>query len=181
MMRLFHRNPATRSSSLMACGLALVLAGSGFVRAGESQIELTDGSIVVGEVIAVHDGQYRVRSVMLGEVSIPESSIRSLRPRSNDVDSGAAPHSTSGSETGYGSSGYGGELSSIQQQLASDPNLMQQIQALQEDPEIKALLADPEFARLILSGDLERLRADPRVQRLMEHPAIQDIVGQVAH
>ena len=182
MRPTFLPDARTRPSAatVRALALASVLACTGGLQAGESQIELMDGSVVVGEVTAVHDGQYRVRSALLGEVSLPESSIRSLRPRSGGPDAGSEPRSAYGSGTGSDSSTYGGELTSIQQQLATNPDLMRQIQALQEDPEIKELLADPELPRLLMSGDLERLRADPRVQRLLENPAIQGIVGQVA-
>ena len=73
----------------------------------------------------------------------------------------------------------GTEIAAIQQQLASDPGLMGQVSALQNDPEIQAVLSDPELTRLILSGDLERLRGDARIQRLMAHPTIQAIMGQM--
>lgn len=149
-----------------------LLAGSGPSLAGESRIELSDGSLIAGELVGIDNGQYRIRSATLGEMSVPESAIRSIQPSG----SGGTPVAK---QTAPGISAYGAEIASVQQQLANNPGLMGQITALQNDPAIQAVLADPELTRLILAGDLERLRADPRIQRLMEHPGIQGVVGQM--
>ena len=134
---------------------------------------LSDGSLITGELVGIDNGQYRIRSTTLGEMSVPESAIRSIQPPGSD----GVPVAR---QTAPDVSAYGPEIASIQQQLATNPGLMGQITALQNDPAIQAVLADPELTRLILAGDLERLRADPRIQRLMEHPGIQGIVGQMA-
>lgn len=163
MLRVFVRR---RIAGGLIAGL--LLAGGNPLLAGESRIELSDGSLITGELVGIDNGQYRIRSTTLGEMSVPESAIRSIQPPG------------SGGETAPDVSAYGPEIASIQQQLATNPGLMGQITALQNDPAIQAVLADPELTRLILAGDLERLRADPRIQRLMEHPGIQGIVGQMA-
>ncbi len=46
--------------------VVLLLAGSGQAAAGESRIELSDGSVIAGEVVAVEGGHYRIRSAALG-------------------------------------------------------------------------------------------------------------------
>ncbi|TCT21912.1 hypothetical protein EDC35_10310 [Thiobaca trueperi] len=163
MFRVFSRQRV--AGGLIA---GLLLAGGNPLLAGESRIELSDGSLITGELVGIDNGQYRIRSTTLGEMSVPESAIRSIQPPGSG--GGIAPDV----------SAYGPEIASIQQQLATNPGLMGQITALQNDPAIQAVLADPELTRLILAGDLERLRADPRIQRLMEHPGIQGIVGQMA-
>ena len=167
MFRVF---PRRRMVSWLIAGF--LLAGSGRSLAGESRIELSDGSQITGELVGIDNGQYRIRSPTLGEMSIPESAIRSIQPSG----SSGAPVAR---QTAPGVSAYGPEIASIQQQLTANSGLMGQITALQNDPAIQAVLADPELTRLILAGDLERLRADPRIQRLMEHPGIQGIVGQM--
>ena len=168
MLRVFVRR---RIAGGLIAGL--LLAGGNPLLAGESRIELSDGSLITGELVGIDNGQYRIRSTTLGEMSVPESAIRSIQPPG----SVGAPVAR---QTAPDVSAYGPEIASIQQQLATNPGLMGQITALQNDPAIQAVLADPELTRLILAGDLERLRADPRIQRLMEHPGIQGIVGQMA-
>ncbi|AFL74856.1 hypothetical protein Thivi_2965 [Thiocystis violascens DSM 198] len=156
---MFSATPIRR---LLAGSLVMMtLAATGQVAAEASRIELADGSVLSGELVAIEGGRYRIRSATLGEILVPESEIRSIQP------DGSASMSQ---PPASGMPGYGTEIASIQQQLASDPGLMGQISALQNDPEIQAVLSDPELTRLIMSGDLERLRGDARIQRLMAHP-----------
>jgi hypothetical protein len=168
---MFLANPGRRIVGGMLTGLFLLGYDPAF--SAESRIELTDGSVIAGELIGVEQGRYRIHSATLGEVSVPESNIRSIRPMTAESEVNA-PAAASDNK------GYGAELASIQQQLTTNPGVMQQIMALQNDPEIKSALADPDFTRMVLAGDLEKLRSDSRFQRLLEHPALQAIMGQVA-
>ncbi len=155
--------------SAAALILILPLFQPGSAQAGESRVELTDGSVIAGELMAIEGGRYRIRSAALGEVTIPESRIRSLQPLAGS----SASTATSAAPT------HTAEIADIQKRLALDPGLMEQITTLQNDPEIQSSLSDPELSGMILSGDIERLRADPRFQRLMSHPSIQAIMRQV--
>jgi len=141
----------------------------GPLSAGESRIELRDGSVIGGEVIAVGDGFYRVRSASLGEIQVRESDVLAIRPGGSGTTAAAA------TETGDQSSAF----AAVQQQLLGNPQTMEAISRLQGDADVTAALTDPEFMRLITAGDVEKLRTDPRFQRLMENPAIQAIVEQV--
>jgi len=153
--------------------LAILTGGTGALAAGESRIELRDGSIIGGEVIGVTNGAYRVRSPTLGEVQVRESDVVAIRPMTAGTlatapaDSSAAPATS------------GADLAAMQQQLLGNPQIMESITRLQGDPAIQAALADPEFMRLVMSGDVATLRGDPRFQRLLENPAIRALVGQV--
>jgi hypothetical protein len=149
---------------------ALIL-GTGALSAGESRIELRDGSVISGEVVGVGAGGYRIRSAALGEVQVRESDVLAIRP----AQAGGTTAPGAGAEAG----GQTGNLAAIQQQLMGNPQTMDSITRLKNDPGIAAALADPGFAQLILSGDLEALSKDPRFQHLMENPEIQAIVGQV--
>ena len=142
--------------------------------AGDSRIELRDGSVVSGELVSVTDGIYRIRSDNLGEIQVRESDVLAIRPGATAAEPGATP---TGPRTD--TVGPGVNLTGIQQQLLGNPQTMEAITRLQNDPAITSALSDPEFTRLIMSGDIETLRTDPRFQRLLENPAIQAIVGQV--
>ena len=162
-----------------AIGLALAALACPTV-AGESRIELRDGSVLRGELVSVSEGGYRIRSAILGEIQVRESEVIAIRPLGAGADIGAA-RQPGALEIGgaSGGAGYKDELAAIQQRLAGDPGVMQAILSLQENPEIRAALADPAFAQLILSGNVATLSTDPRFRHLMENPAIQDILGRV--
>jgi len=154
---------------LIASLLGGLCIGLGPLSAGESRIELRDGSVIGGEVTAVGDGVYRVRSASLGEIQVRESDVLAIRPGGSGTPAAAA------TETGN----QGSAFAAVQQQLLGNPQTMDAISRLQGDADVTAALTDPEFMRLITAGDVDKLRTDPRFQRLMENPAIQAIVEQV--
>jgi hypothetical protein len=155
--------------------LGVWLAGIATVAsAGESRIELRDGTVLHGELVSAGGGVYRIRSPSLGEIQVRESDVVSLRPMGPE---GANPSAAPTESAGTGD--RQGELAAIQQRLVGDPDTLKAIMSLQDDPQIRAALADPGFAQLILSGNVAALRSDPRFQKLMEHPGIKGILGRV--
>ena len=141
----------------------MILAQVSLPAGAASQIELVDGTAIQGDVVSAAHGRYVIHSATLGQIELPESSIRSIRP---GVESG--PGSTSGAN-----------LLSIQKQIVSSPELLQMVTALLADPQLQAAMNDPELRQLVISGNLDALRSDPRILRLLAHPSIQEIVGKV--
>ncbi len=129
-----------------------------------SQIELVDGTAINGEVISLSNGSYIIHSATLGRIEVPESSVRTIR---------------SGGEKASGST-YNAEFQSIQQRIASSPELMQMVVELQSDPELQAAMNDPELMKLVMSGNYDALRSDPRILRLLSSPSMQAIIGKVS-
>ena len=154
--------------------LLLTVTAAPFAAAGESTIELTDGSRIVGHVVGVDGDRYLIQSPILGRVPIDAERIRAIYPN--------------GSPTGHGehaASAYGGmspdhtrQLLQLQQQLTANPQVMTMIQALRNDPQLTALLSDPSVMQAIAAGDLGSLRANPNFRALLERPDIRAIVEQ---
>lgn len=144
--------------------LLMILALVSMPGGAASRIELIDGTEINGEVVSVSGGHYVIRSSTLGQIEVPESSIRSVRP-------------DGGSRSGRALST---ELQPIQQQIVNSPELMAMVAALQTDPELQAAINDPELIQLVVSGNLDALRGDPRILRLLANPSIQAIVGKMS-
>lgn len=138
--------------------IALVL-GAPAARGESSRIELQDGSVISGEVVGFSEGHYLIQSPTLGQISVDQSQIRSVQPGNADPSS----------------SGYASEIQSLQQQMIGDPEIINMLTALQNDPEVQAALADPEFMRLVTSGNLGALQSNPRFQRLINNPSLRAI------
>ncbi len=155
----------------VAAGLLLSVLGVADAGAGESRIELRDGSVLSGELVGVGDGRYRVRTPVMGEIELKDSDVLAIRPMAADAATASAPPA--------GGADHSGDIADIQHRLVAQPGVMDSITALQNDPELQAALADPKFVGLVMSGNLEALRSDPRFLRLMEHPAIQGIIGRM--
>ena len=139
-------------------------------RAGEIRaIELSDGSIVTGEVLSLINGKYTIRSASLGSVQIDESKVRVIRPVSAPAaaNSGAAPDKTAG------------DIRTLQDKMMNDKDIMGKIQSLQNDPEFMKILEDPGVMKAVNSGDLSALMANPQFLKLMNNSTIRDIEQKV--
>lgn len=143
--------------------LLLVLSLFSLSGGAASRIELVDGTQINGDVVSISNGRYVIRSPMLGEIEIPESSIRSIKP-GGDAGSGSVPNA---------------DILAIQKQIASSPELMQLVNALLSDPQLQAAMKDPQLMQSVMSGDIESLRNDPRILQLMANPSIQEIIGKM--
>jgi hypothetical protein len=134
-----------------------------FAIQAESLIELNDGSRIVGEVVSASQGRYLIRSAVLGEVELEESTIHTIQ--------------TSGRNTS--NENHQVDLVAIQQKIANSPELIQMISALPSEPGIQEVLNDKQLLERMLAGDMETVMRDPRVLRLLANPSVQAIIGKV--
>ena len=136
--------------------------------AGElREIDLFEGSTIIGEVQSLSNGIYTIKSESLGIIQIEASKIRAIHPVSPSL----------GAESGNGSPA--GELKSFQEKMLSDKEIMSLIQTLQNDPEFNKVLQDPEIMKAVNSGDIAALQANPRFMMLLNNAAVKEIVRKV--
>jgi hypothetical protein len=75
-------------------------------------------------------------------------------------------------QTGIGAKG---ESQALQQQMMSDPEIMNMIQSLQNDPDFQQILQDPEIMKAVNSGDIAALMANQKFMRLLDNKTVHDI------
>jgi len=149
--------------SLILTFLTLAIA-AGMVTAAEMrEIELTDGTILTGEIVSLTGGVYTIRSATLGTVRVEESNIRTIRLKD--------PAGTSANT--------GGEIMSLQNKMMSDGEIMNMMQGLQNDPEFQEILQDPEIMKAVQAGDVSALVANPKFMRLLNNLAVKDIKNKI--
>ncbi len=136
--------------------------------AGEvREIELTDGSVLTGEVLSLSGGIYTVKTDSLGTIKLEEKKIRAIRVKSP---SGGTASATTGS---------GADVRALQEKMMSDKDVVTMIQSLQNDPDFKKLLEDPEVMKAVQSGDIATLMANPQFMKLLNNPTVRDIEKKV--
>jgi hypothetical protein len=163
-----------RPSGMLTIGTVLLmsvwLATSSKLFAGESRIELEDGSLITGEVLSSDGRSYRIRSRTLGTIEIDAEQIRSLKP------SGTAGTSA---DTSAAAAVNNQRIESIQKDIAGNSGLLGSIMTLEDNPTMREVLADDELMRAIANRDFETLRNHPSIRKLLENPQMRDIVDQI--
>jgi hypothetical protein len=151
------------------CLLILLLAAIP-VYAGETrEIELTDGSVITGEVQSLTGGTYTIKSDSLGTIKLEESKVRAIRSKA-PANSGVLKDSAAGS---------GSEVRTLQEKMTSDKEIMSMIQSLRNDPDFKKILEDPEIMKAVQAGDVPALMANPRFMKLMNNATVKEIEKKV--
>ena len=154
-----------KMTSIKSCTLSVILlflvsaAAATLTNATETrEIELTDGSVITGEVVSLSGGIYTVRSGMLGTLRIEASKIRVIRLQGT-----ASP------------SDGGGQVKSLEDKMLGDSEIMDTIRALQNDPDLQKILQDPEIMKAVQAGDIAALMRNPEFMKLLNKQAVQDI------
>ena len=150
-------------ASIIVVFLALAAVATVVNAAETREIELTDGSVITGEVVSLSGGIYTVRSATLGTLRIEESKVRVIR-----LQGPAAP------------SGVGGQVKSLENKMLGDSEIMDTIRTLQNDPDLQNILQDPEIMKAVQIGDIEALMRNPKFMKLLNKQAVQDINKKLA-
>lgn len=156
-MQIAEKIRAFSMSALFACGLPLL--------AGAATLNLNDGSVIHGDVVALESGVYSVETQSLGTIRVRQSDVAS-------IDFAAQPDDPS--------AGQREQIESLQRSMVLDVDIMDQIKALQSDAQIQAALADPEIAAAIRSGDLATLMANPTFMALLQNARLMGLTRQIA-
>lgn len=160
----------------MARGLALVLLLScGAAVAADREIELTDGTRIRGEVVSLENGSYTIRSKTLGTIKVAATQVKRIGEPSASGSKTSSDSASARAAKGAGKSA----VESLQSSLVNNSELMREILALQDDPQMKAVLSDPELMKAVQNFDLETLRNDPKIKALMDNPTVERIQRDV--
>jgi hypothetical protein len=144
--------------------LTLTVAAAVVNAAEIREIELTDGSVVTGEVVSLSGGIYTIRSTTLGTLRIEASKIRSIRLKGS-----AAARSDDRSR-----------VKSLEDKMLGDSELMDSISTLQNDPDFQKILQDPEIMKAVQTGDMGALMKNPDFMKLLNKQAIKDMNRKLA-
>jgi len=146
------------------CFFLLLIFFSASVFAGEPrQIELSDGSVITGEIIFFKNGEYTIKTNSLGTVKINESKIRVIRSNSKSKNTTGSSPSTND------------EIKSLQKTMMNDQQIMNMIISLQNDPAFQEILKDPGIMDAVNSGDISTLMSNPKFMNLLKNITVQEI------
>lgn len=152
---------------ILSIGLMLALVNADEI----STIELSDGSIISGEVVSFDGNTWIIKSGSMGTLKIDSAKVVSIRSKTT-TDQGAAGGLSSGNTVSTP------DLQALQQEIMANEQIMAMIMNLQDDPEIQAILQDPEIMNAVNAGDMNALLANPKFIKLMENAKIKRITKE---
>ena len=91
------------------------------------------------------------------------------------------PPSSSSTQGGSGAAGtisgnyVSSEVTRMRQTMLSDPEIMDLLLSLQNDPDLIKILQDPAIMRAVSSGNISALESNPAFMKLMNNKKIQQI------
>jgi hypothetical protein len=161
--RLFGFKRVSIGSWIAAAILVCLTLAAVTTAAEMREIELSDGSVITGEVVSLSGGIYTVRSSTLGTLRIEASKVRVIR-----LPGSAAPRDA------------GSQAKSLEDKMLGDSDIMETIRVLQNDPDFQQILQDPEIMKAVQTGDFDALMNNPKFMKLLNKQAVQDINKKLA-
>lgn len=167
--------------------LILSLVLSVMATAEPRRVVLTDGTEIIGELVALENGAYTIKSKSLGTLTVSDRQVASISSMGAPSGAGAVTNSVASPVVNpvvnpvesAKQSFAGQQMQSIQQSLMHNSDMMQSIMVLQSNPDMQAVLADPEIMAAIQRLDFEALSKNPKIQKLMQSSDIKSITGSV--
>jgi hypothetical protein len=157
--------------------LTFLSAANAFAE-GEKVITLKDGTRVNGHVVAIDQGQYVIETGALGQVKVNEDKIISItNPNMPEM---ANPQSAQSQPANQPTpEQYKKEMGQMQSQIMANPEIMKEIEALAQDPQILYLLNDPALLQAAQDKNPQAMQANPRVYELMNTPQMQALIKKI--
>ena len=167
-------NHSVRWDEVLAtiCFLSILGLFCTSVSAGElRQIELTDGSVISGEIVSFKEGVYTIKSNILGTIKINKSKIQIIRSKPHGEDKGKLENTSNTS--------INTQVQALQKSMMNDKEIMNMILSLQNDPAFQEILKDPAIINAVNSGDINTLMSNPKFMKLLTNPKFQEIKKKI--
>lgn len=139
-----------------------------------SRIELTDGSVISGEIVSYLNGTYVIKTTSFGEVRIKADKIAKIDPA--NYQPASVPVSKTAIEepnlTQSGVDAYG-------KKLMSNPENAALITELAADSGLQAIANDPQIQAAAKSGDIQALMKNKKFMDIVNNPKMQEAIKKI--
>ncbi len=150
------------------CLLFLVLSVPGYCGQA-ARIELTDGSVINGEITSMSGGTYTVNTPAFGEIRVEAAKISKI-DTGNSLSSSSLSNPQNLNQAQINS--YGEKILSNQENIAV-------ITDLAKDPKFQELVKDPSLAEAAKSGDTKAMMQSDKFKAILEDPKLKEAVKKI--
>ncbi len=154
------------------CAFFLALTAAAYC-GQQSKIELTDGSVIKGEIVSYANNVYTINTANFGEIKVEGTKVSKIES-ANYVSPGAPA----------GANLQGNNLSSSQvyaygQKLMEDPQNAAVITGLASDPKFQEMAKDPQIMEALKAGDMQALMKNPKFMSVANSENVQETVKKL--
>ena len=136
-------------------------------------IKLNDGSVLKGQVLELKDNVYTIQTSNLGAVKIPQENVLSI------AKPGDPPATENHQPTTSGPSALQSQVQSMQNNILSNPEIMEDVKKLLENPQVMSILSDKGFVNDVLTYDQKKIESNQKTQELFNNPEIQALIEKI--
>jgi len=157
---------------IIFCSILFVLNATAFC-GQPSKIELTDGSVINGEIVSYADSVYTINTTNLGAIKVGAAKVAKIES-ANYASSAASASSALQTNTPTPS-----QVATYGQTLMENPENAAIVVGLTSNPELQEMAKDPEILAAAKRNDIQALMKNPKFMNIVNSPEMQDAVKKI--
>lgn len=148
------------------------------------RIVLNDNSVIVGEVLEMRDGIYRIKTAAMGEVQIKAAQISSMTASNSGsqvkiLDKDPSERQNPRQPDSGNFSHQQEHISSTVRSMTMNEDYLDNLMDLSGSNEMLSVMSDPEIMDAISRNDYEFLMNNDKMKTLMDSQGIQSLLGEM--
>lgn len=138
-----------------------------------SRIELTDGSVINGEIISLSEGIYTINTPSLGQIKLEGAKVSKIE--TGNSSSLSAPNSPAALKDNLNQS----QITSYGKTLMEDPKNAAIVTELAADSQFQELAKDPQIAEAAKAGDIQAIMKNEKFKTILENPKLKETIKKL--
>ena len=138
-----------------------------------NKIELTDGSVINGEIVSYADSVYTINTANLGKITVEAKKVFKIES-ANYVLPATPANPVAQTDTPTSS-----QVATYGQTLMQNPENAAIVVGLTSNPELQTMAQDPEILEAAKRNDIQALMKNPKFMNIVNSPEMQEAVKKI--
>ena len=134
-----------------------------------SRIQLTDGSVINGEIISLSEGIYTINTSSLGQIKLEGAKVSKIETV-NSLSNSAASQAQNLNQA---------QVESYGKSLMEDPKNAAIVTELAADSQFQELAKDPQLKEAAKAGDIQAMMKNEKFKAILENPKLKETIKRL--